>query len=57
VALARSSLCLGLLGRERLYYWRLVLWTFLRRPGLFACAISMAICGHHFRLMCKQLVR
>lgn len=40
---------LGILGKERLYYWDLFFWSMLRRPKLFPAAIRFAIYGFHFR--------
>ena len=48
-AFFRSVLRLGILGKESLYYWGLVLWTLFRRPKLFPLAITLAIYGYHFR--------
>lgn len=53
-ALLRSMLRLGVLGPERWYYWHLLGWTLLRRPRLFSYAITLAIFGHHFRLVCVE---
>ena len=44
-----SVLVLGIIGKERLYYWRLFFWTAFRRPRLFPLAITFAIYGFHFR--------
>jgi len=54
-ALVRSSIRLGVLGGERLQYWKTLLWTSFRRPGLIPLAITLAIYGHHFRKICKVL--
>lgn len=48
-AFFRSVFQLGLLGRERRYYWKLFWWTILNRPRLFPLAITLAIYGYHFR--------
>ena len=48
-AFFRSVLRLGILGKESIYYWGLVLWTLFRRPKLFPLAITFAIYGYHFR--------
>ncbi|HVP38494.1 MAG TPA: DUF4070 domain-containing protein [Candidatus Saccharimonadales bacterium] len=48
-AFAYSNLRLGVLGRERFHYWRLLGWTVLRRPALLQLAVTLAIYGHHFR--------
>jgi radical SAM superfamily enzyme YgiQ (UPF0313 family) len=49
VAFLRSLYRLGLFGRERLQYWKLLIWAVLRRPRLFGDAVSLAIIGHHYR--------
>jgi radical SAM superfamily enzyme YgiQ (UPF0313 family) len=49
LALFRSSIRLGVFGRERFQYWQILLWTLFRRPRLFTLAITFAIYGHHFR--------
>ncbi len=49
LALVRSNIRLGVLGKERLYYWRLVFWSLFRRPKLFPLAITFTIYGFHFR--------
>jgi radical SAM superfamily enzyme YgiQ (UPF0313 family) len=53
LALPRSIIRLGILDRERLYYWKLFFWTLFRRPKLFPLAITFAIYGHHFRQICS----
>ncbi len=54
VALGHSLYRLGLIGRERVHYWKLLLWTALRRPRLLPEAVTLAIYGHHFRKLCER---
>ncbi len=49
LAFFRASLRLGVLGKERFQYWRLLMWTLMRRPKLLPLAVTLAIYGHHFR--------
>ena len=49
LALVKSMFQLGVVGKERLYYWRLFLWTLFRKPRLFSLAILYTIYGFHFR--------
>jgi len=49
LAVFRSSYHLGLIGKERFQYWKLLIWTHFRRPKLVPLAITLAIYGHHFR--------
>ena len=53
LAVFRSSIRLGVLGRERLQYWKILSWTLLRRPRLLPLAITLAIYGYHFRRICR----
>ena len=56
LAFFRALLHLGVLGRERFHYWKLLAWTLLTRPRLMPTAITLAIYGHHFRLVCEKHV-
>ena len=56
LAFLRSIYRLGILGAERVYYWKLLLWTLFRRPRLFPTAITLAIYGYHFRKTCEMRV-
>jgi radical SAM superfamily enzyme YgiQ (UPF0313 family) len=49
LAFFRSIFRLGIVGRERLHYWELLLWTFFRHPRLIGHAVALAIYGYHFR--------
>ena len=53
LAFFRSIYRLGILGKERVHYWKLLLWTLFRRPSLFPLAVTLAIYGHHFRKICE----
>ncbi len=55
-AFFRSILLLGILGRERKYYWRLVFWSLLRKPSVFPLAVTLSIYGYHFRRITEKLV-
>jgi radical SAM superfamily enzyme YgiQ (UPF0313 family) len=56
LAFFRSLFKLGLVGRERLQYWRLIFWSLLRRPRAFPLAVTLAIYGHHFRKVFEGLI-
>ncbi|MDF7823290.1 B12-binding domain-containing radical SAM protein [Pontiellaceae bacterium B12227] len=53
--LVYSSIRLGIVGRERVQYWNLIIWTLFKRPALFQTAITLAIYGHHFRKVCQAI--
>jgi radical SAM superfamily enzyme YgiQ (UPF0313 family) len=48
MAMFKSVVLLGIIGKERKYYWKLMFWTFAKRPKLFPLAVTLAIYGHHF---------
>jgi radical SAM superfamily enzyme YgiQ (UPF0313 family) len=56
-ALFRSGIHLGILGKERFQYWKLLSWTLLHRPRLFTIAVTLAIYGHHFRKISEIHIR
>ena len=47
---------LGILGRERLQFWKVMLWTLFCRPRLIRQAITLAIYGYHFRTICRRYI-
>jgi radical SAM superfamily enzyme YgiQ (UPF0313 family) len=49
LALLRSMFKLGVIGEERIYYWKLFFWSLFRKPQLFSLAILFTIYGFHFR--------
>jgi len=55
MALPKSIVRLGIIGRERIQYWRLFFWTLFRRPKLFPYAITLSIYGFHFRKMVRDM--
>ncbi len=57
LAFFRSSIRLGVFGKERFQYWKLLTWTLVRRPALLPLAITFAIYGHHFRRICELYIR
>src|ERR1041385_1214233 len=55
MAFLHANVRLGILGRERFQYWRLLIWTFFRRPSHFPLAVTLSIYGYHFRKTCRVL--
>jgi radical SAM superfamily enzyme YgiQ (UPF0313 family) len=49
LALFKSIIKLGMIGEERIYYWKLFFWSLFRKPQLFSLAILFSIYGFHFR--------
>jgi radical SAM superfamily enzyme YgiQ (UPF0313 family) len=40
---------LGIIEKGRLYFWRMMLWTAVKRPSLLSEAVTLSIYGFHFR--------
>ncbi len=57
LAFFRSIYHLGIIGKERVYYWKLLLWTLFCCPQSFPLAIILAIYGYHFRKICELHVQ
>ena len=49
LGLINSMYHLGILGKERVQFWNLLLWTTVHRRELFPLAVTLAVYGHHFR--------
>jgi hypothetical protein len=56
MAFARSLYRFGIVSRARFHYWKLLLWTQFRRPRLLRDAVTLAICGYHYRKIYEQHV-
>ena len=54
LAIFRSIYHLGIVGKERICYWQLLLWTLVHRPRFVPLAIALAINGYHFRRVCES---
>ena len=47
-AFLKSTWHLGIIGKDKLSYWKLIFWS-LKRPQYLHLAVTLAICGLHFR--------
>ncbi len=56
-AFLKSVWLLGIRGRERFQYWRLLVSTLIKRPQSINLAVTLAIYGFHFRKVFNALVR
>ncbi|MBU0483348.1 MAG: B12-binding domain-containing radical SAM protein [Proteobacteria bacterium] len=56
MAFFRASLYLGIIGKDRVQYWRLIWWTQFHRPRLVPQAVTLAIYGYHFAKVCKLTI-
>ena len=54
-ALYKSVLFLGVLGKERIHFWKLFFWSLCKLPRLFPLAITYSIYGFHFRKISEKI--
>lgn len=45
----KSVVVIGIINKGRSEYWKLLIWTLFRRPGLITDALTFAVYGYHFR--------
>jgi radical SAM superfamily enzyme YgiQ (UPF0313 family) len=55
IALIRSTWALGFRERGRIHYWKLVVWTLLRKPKTFPLSMTLAVQGLHFRKVAEKV--
>lgn len=48
-AFFKSIVRLGIIGKERVHYWKLIFWSLFTCPRFFPLAATFAIYGFHFR--------
>lgn len=56
IAGIRSVFRLGIVGKERAYYWRAVLWSLFNRPRMLPFTIRCAIYGHHYHKVYRDYI-
>jgi hypothetical protein len=49
MALLKSLFYLGIIKNNRIYYWKIVLWSVFNKPRAFPLAVTYSIYGYHFR--------
>ncbi|MEI6846938.1 MAG: DUF4070 domain-containing protein [Chlorobiaceae bacterium] len=49
----RSIVMLGVVGKERFQYWKMLIWTVFHHQKALPLAVTLAIYGHHFRKVCN----
>lgn len=53
-AFIKANFKLGIIEKERKYYWKLFFWSLFKRPKVFPLAIEFSIYGFHFRKIFEQ---
>lgn len=49
MAFFKSIIIIGIVKKGRSEYWKFLIWTLFKRPGLFVDAVTFIVYGYHFR--------
>jgi len=55
IAWIRSIWVLGVQEKGRIHYWKLVVWTLLKKPKTFRLSMTLAVQGFHFRKVAEKV--
>jgi len=55
MALVKSIIYLGILKKDRRYFWKLIFWSIFYKPKSFPLAITYSIFGYHFRRVFRDV--
>jgi hypothetical protein len=55
IALIRSMWVLGVKEKGRIHYWKLFVWTLLKKPESFPLSMMLAIQGLHYRKVADKI--
>jgi radical SAM superfamily enzyme YgiQ (UPF0313 family) len=56
ITFLRSVLRLGVIGRERFHYWKLLGWSLFAKPRTFPLAVTFSIYGFHYRKVFQKYI-
>jgi radical SAM superfamily enzyme YgiQ (UPF0313 family) len=58
-ALSRTIWKIGLTGKGKFHFWKLMIWTVFRKPSLISEAVTYSIYGYHYRtvLFAKKAIK
>ena len=55
IALIRCTWALGVKEKGRIHYWKLVVWTLLKKPKTFPLSMTLAAQGFHFHKVAEKV--
>jgi radical SAM superfamily enzyme YgiQ (UPF0313 family) len=57
MALIKSIVYLGVINRNMVYFWKILLWSVFYRPRMFPLAVKYSIYGYHFRKVFRNMIK
>jgi len=55
MALIKSIVYIGILKKNRIYFWKIILWSIFNKPRAFPLAVTYSIYGYHFRKVFRDV--
>ena len=56
MALIKSIVLIGILKKNRLYFWKIFFWSIFNKPKVFPLAVTYSIYGYHFRRVFRDVI-
>ena len=56
MALIKSIVFIGILKKDRIYFWKILLWSIFNKPRAFPLAVTYSIYGYHFRKVFRDVI-
>jgi radical SAM superfamily enzyme YgiQ (UPF0313 family) len=56
MALIKSIIYIGVLKKNRIYFWRILFWSIFNKPKSFPLAVTYSIYGYHFRRVFRDVI-
>jgi len=56
-AFVRSIFVIGLFGKERFNYWKMLMWTLFKKRRHLPLVVSLIVSGYHFRKVSEKLLK
>ncbi len=56
-AFLRTIFVIGIFGKERGEYWKMIFWSFFKKRKYFSTVVAFAIYGYHFRKIAEKVAK
>jgi hypothetical protein len=56
MALIKSIIYLGILKKNRIYFWKIFFWSIFNKPKTFPLAVTYSIYGYHFSRVFRKMI-
>jgi radical SAM superfamily enzyme YgiQ (UPF0313 family) len=55
-ALIKSIVYLGVINKDRIYFWKILFWSIFNKPKSFPLAVTYSVYGYHFRKVFRDVI-